>query len=280
MSKVITVAGVQSNPKILEKEKNLEKCLESIKIASKEGAKLIVFPECSLTGYCFSSLEEVTTVAETIPGPSVNAIASLCKELEVYAVVGLVEKEGDQYFNALAILGSDGFVGKYRKLHLPYLGLDRFVAHGDMPLRVFETAVGKLGGLICFDTRFPEATRVLALLGAEIVVLPTNWPKGADLVPKYVVNTRAYENRVHYIAINRVGRERGFQFIGQSKIIHCSGVTLAEASVSKEEIIYAQISPKEARIKHVVIQKNKFELPLFKERRPEFYKLLSAKPET
>ena len=275
MSRVIKVAGVQSNPKILEKEKNLEKCLESIEIASKEEAELVVFPECSLTGYCFSSLEEAMTVAETIPGPSVNAVASLCKELEVYAIVGLVERECDKCFNALAILGSEGFVGKYRKLHLPYLGLDRFVAHGNMPLRVFDTEVGKLGGIICFDTRFPEAVRVLALLGAEIIVLPTNWPKGADLVPKYVVNARAYENRVHYIAINRVGRERGFRFIGQSKIVHCSGVTLAEASASKEEIIYAQICPEEARKKHVVIKKNEFELPLFKERRPELYGLIT-----
>ncbi|MDQ1279612.1 MAG: Amidohydrolase [Thermoproteota archaeon] len=277
MSRLVKVAAIQSDPKILEVEKNLDECLEFIKVASKKDAKLIVFPECSLTGYCFSSFDEVMSVAETIPGRNVNIVSSLCKELGVYVVIGLVEREGDKCFNSLSILGPKGFIGKYRKLHLPYLGLDRFVSHGDIPLRILDTEVGKLGGIICFDTRFPEAVRILALLGAEIIVLPTNWPKGADLVPKYVINTRAYENRVHYIAANRVGRERGFRFIGHSKIVHCSGVTLAEASISKEEIIYAQLSPEESREKHVVIKKNEFELPLFKERRPELYELICKK---
>lgn len=275
MNRVVKVAGIQSNPKILEKEKNLEECLESMKGASREGAELLVFPECSLTGYCFSSLEEALTVAETIPGPSVNAVASLCKKLGVYAVIGLLEREDDKCFNSLALLGPKGFVGKYRKLHLPYLGVDRFASHGDLPFKVFDTEVGKIGMNICFDSRFPETARILALLGAEVIVLPTNWPEGADLVPKYVVNTRAYENRVHYIAVNRVGRERGFRFIGQSKIIHCSGVTLAKANASKEEIIYAQLNLEESRKKYVVIKKNEFELPLFKERRPELYELIS-----
>jgi len=271
----VRVAGIQSNPKILEKEKNLEKCLESIKVASGEGAELLVFPECSLTGYCFSSLKEALKVAEPIPGPSTKAVASLCRELGVYTVIGLIERDDDKCFNSIALLGPEGFVGKYRKLHLPYLGLDRFASHGDLPLKIFDTEVGKIGMNICFDSRLPETARVLALLGAEIIVLPTNWPEGAEMVPKYVVNTRACENRVHYVAVDRVGLERGFKFIGQSKIIDCSGTTLAEASASKEEIIYAKLSLEESRKKNVVIKKNEFELPLFKERRPELYGLIA-----
>ena len=275
LDKEIKVAGIQSNPKIMEKEKNLEKTLEYILTASHEGANLLVFPECSLTGYCFSNLNDALTVAETIPGPSIDAVSSLCRELGVHVVIGLLEKENTKCFNSLALIGPTGFLTKYRKVHLPYLGVDRFISHGDLPLEVSKTDVGILGMNICFDARFPEVARVLALQGAEIIVLATNWPKGAEFIPEHVVNTRAYENRVHYIAVNRVGRERGFRFIGHSKIVHCSGVTLAEASMFKETIIYAKLKLEESRQKHVVIKKNEFELPLFKARRPELYRLIS-----
>ena len=87
MNRVVKVAAIQSNPKIFNKQKNLEKCIESIKQSSNEGAELIVFPECSLTGYCFSNLEEAFQTAETIPGPSINQIASLCKNLQIFVVV-------------------------------------------------------------------------------------------------------------------------------------------------------------------------------------------------
>ena len=149
------------NPQILMKKENLKKCFESIEVASKEGAKLIVFPECSLTGYCFTSLEEAMVMAETIPGPSVNALASLCEKLELYTVVGILEREDDKCFNSIVLLGPDGIIGKYRKLHLPFLGVDRFITHGNLPLKVFDTAVGKIGMNICFDSRFPEPARIM-----------------------------------------------------------------------------------------------------------------------
>lgn len=277
LNKIVKVAGIQTNPKILAKKTNLDECLKHVKTASSQGAQLLIFPECSLTGYCYNSLKEALPMAETIPGPSINAVASLCRKLKVYVVIGLLEKDNTKCYNSLALLGPNGFVGKYRKLHLPQLGVDRFVSHGNLPFQVFETEVGKIGMNICFDSRFPEVARILALLGAEIVVLPTNWPEGADLVPKYVINTRAYENRLHYIAVNRVGCERGFRFIGRSKIVHCSGTTLTQANSFKEQIIYAQLQPQESRKKHVVIKKDEFELPLFKERRPHLYGILSKK---
>jgi predicted amidohydrolase len=275
MDRVVKVAGVQSSPKILDVRRKLERLLKSMKIAAENGAKLLVFPECSLSGYCFSDLEEALRVAETIPGPSVNTVASLCRDLGVYVVMGLLEEDSGECFNSAVLIGPHGLIGKYRKLHLPYLGVDRFASHGDLPLKVYNTEVGNIGMNICFDTRFPETARVLSLLGAEIVLLPTNWPEGAEFIQKCVVNTRAYENRVHFVAVNRVGWERGFRFIGQSKIVHCSGATLVEASSSEEEIIYANLTPEESRKKHVVIKKDKFEVNLFKERRPEHYRLIS-----
>lgn len=270
----VRVAGVQMDPKILEKEKNLSKCLEFLETAAKKNAEIIVFPECALTGYCFSSLEESFSVAESVFGPSSRAIASLCKELNVYTIIGFLERDGDKYYNSIALIGPNGVKGTYRKLHLPFLGIDRFVNPGDQPLKIFETEVGRIGMNICFDIRIPESARVLTLLGAESIMLPTNWPKGAELVPKYVINARAYENRVNVIAVNRVGKERGFEFIGQSKIVDYSGKTLAEANSLKEEIIFATIDLDGARKKRVIIVPGEFELPLFEGRRPEFYGIL------
>ena len=270
----VRVAGVQMDPKILEKEKNLSKCLEFLETAAKKNAEIIVFPECALTGYCFSSLEESFSVAEPVFGPSSRTIAALCRELNVYTIIGLIEKDGKKYYNTVALIGPKGLVGKYRKLHLPFLGIDRFVDPGNRPLKVFDTKVGRIGMNICFDIRMPESARILTLLGAESIMLPTNWPKGADLVPKYVINSRAYENRVNVIAVNRVGKERGFEFIGQSKIVDYSGKTLVEANSLEEEIIFATIDLDGARKKHIVLVPGEFELPLFKRRRPEFYGLL------
>ncbi|MCD6529182.1 carbon-nitrogen hydrolase family protein [Candidatus Bathyarchaeota archaeon] len=274
MADSIKVAGIQMEPKILEKERNLERCLDFIQTAARQGAKLLVFPECALTGYCFSSLDEGLSVAEAIPGPSTEAIASVCKELEVYVVMGLLEKSGNKCYNALAFVGPEGLIGSYRKIHLPYLGIDRFATPGNQPFRVYDTPVGRVGLNICFDVRFPESARVMALQGAEIIALPTNWPKGAESAPRFIVHTRAYENRVNYIAVDRVGMERGFRFIGQSKIVDYNGRTLAEADVSREEIIYADLDLKATREKRVVIIPGEFELPLFEGRRPEFYGLI------
>jgi predicted amidohydrolase len=270
----VKVAAAQINPQILDKERNLEKCLDSIRIGSKAGATLVVFPECALTGYCFTSRDEATPMAESIPGWSTRTIAALCKELGTYVVVGLLEKSRDRLYNAAAFIGPEGLFGKYRKTHLPYLGVDRFVDHGDKPFHVYDMPFGSVGVSICFDLRFPEPSRVMALEGAEVLVLPTNWPEGAEMSSRFFVNTRAAENRVYYVAANRVGTERGFNFIGESKIVDPSGRTIAEASPGKEELIYADIDPAAARSKRVIIRPGEFELSLWDERRPDLYRLI------
>ena len=101
-----------------------------------------------------------------------------CRRLGVHVVCGLLERDGDAIHNAAVLVGPDGLVGSYRKSHLPFLGVDRFVRPGD-ELPVFDTPIGRIGLEICYDLRFPEVTRSLALAGAEIVCLPTNWPLAA-----------------------------------------------------------------------------------------------------
>ena len=274
MGKKVKIAGVQMDPKILEKESNLVRCLELIGLAAREGARLIVLPECALTGYCFSSLDEALPVAEPIIGSSTEKIMATCRELNVYVIVGLLEKDGDKCYNTVVMLGPHGLVGKHRKLHLPYMGIDRFVNPGDLPLTVYDTEVGKIGMGICYDLMFAEHSRVLALQGAELLVFPSSWPKAGKVLSDYIVPTRAIENHVFCVAVNRVGTERGTQFPGRSKIAHWFGRALAEGKPDEEDILYAEVEPAEARQKRYVIVSGEHEADFINDRRPEFYDLV------
>ncbi|OGN89484.1 MAG: hypothetical protein A2158_04040 [Chloroflexi bacterium RBG_13_46_14] len=173
--------------------------------------------------------------------------------------------------NTALLVSPQGITGTYRKTHLPFLGVDRFVDPGEGPFRVYNTSAGILGMHICYDCNFPENARVMTLLGAEILILPTNWPDGRNKVPEFVVNTRAYENKVAVVAVDRVGTERGANFIGRSKIVNALGDTLAEAGSDKEEIIYAQIDLNDSRNKRYIFKRGEFELDFIGDRRPELY---------
>lgn len=278
MNDKLKIAAVQINPAIMQNSKNLDKILTEVRNAAAVGAELIVFPECALAGYVYSSREEAMPFMETIPGPSTDKLSACCRELGVYVVTGLLEKDGNRCFNAAVLVGPEGLIGKYRKNHLPFLGIDRFLDRGDRPFEMHKTPIGNIGIYICYDCNFPESARVMALLGADILVLPTNWPQGRGKVAKYVVNTRAYENKVHLVAVNRVGEERGARFIGNSKIINAWGDTLAQAGSDEEQTLYAEVSLSEARQKHIVFKPGEFEMDFIRDRRPELYgKITEAK---
>ena len=271
MSDKVKIAAVQMNPKIMANSENLDKILLETRHAANNGANLIVFPECALTGYVFASREEAAPFMETIPGPSINELAACCKKLGVHMIVGLLEKEADKCFNTAVSIGPQAVVGKYRKNHLPFLGIDRFLDHGNNPFRVYNTPIGNIGMHICYDCNFPESARVMTLLGADILALPTNWPEGREKIAKYVINARAYENRVHLVAVNRVGREKGTRFIGNSKIVSALGDTLVQAGSDDEEIIYAEVSLAEARQKHIIFKPGEFEMDFIHDRQPRLY---------
>lgn len=267
----VKIAAVQINPEIMQNKKNLDKILSEIRTAASNGADLIAFPECALSGYVFSSREEAVPLMETVPGISTDKLAACCKELGVHIVVGLLEIDANRCFNAAVLIGPGGLVGKYRKNHLPFLGIDRFIDPGDRPFEIYKTPIGKIGIHICYDCNFPESARVMTLLGADILVLPTNWPQGRERVVKHVINTRAYENKVHFVAVNRVGKERGTRFIGNSKIVDAWGDTIVKASGDDEQIIYAEVSLSEARQKHIIFKAGEFEVDFIHDRRPELY---------
>ena len=267
----VKIAAVQMKPRIKHNRENLDNILMKTKIAACGGADLIVFPECALTGYVFSSRKEAIPYMETVPGLSTDELASYCRNLSVHVVVGLIEVDLDSCFNTAVLIGPKGLVGKYRKNHLPFLGIDRFLDSGNELFKVHKTPIGNIGLHICYDCNFPESARVMALMGADILALPTNWPEGRGKVAKYVVITRAFENKVHIVAADRVGIERGIKFIGQSKIINAWGDTLAEASMNDEQIIYGEVSLAESREKRIVFKAGEFELDFIHDRKPELY---------
>lgn len=275
MSDKIKVAAAQIDPKLRQKESNLTKIMTFIRKAADNKANLIIFPECSLTGYIYTSREEALPFAETIPGASTEKIATLCRELETYAIFGLLERDGDKLFNALAWVGPQGFVAGYRKNHLPFLGVDRFVDPGDKPFQVYSTPLGNIGMHICYDVLFPESARVMALLGADIIVLPTNFPEGRTERLNCVVRARAIENKIHVISSNRIGSERGFTFDGFSIIVNANGEVLSTASHDKEEIIYGEVSLSQARQKHHVFIPGEWEIDNINRRRPELYGMIT-----
>ena len=274
----IKIAAVQMEPQIMKNKENLDKVLLNTRVAAQNGADLIVFPECALSGYVFTSREEAIPFMETIPGPSTDELSACCHELGVHVIAGLLEVDGDRCFNAAVLVGPQGLIGKYRKNHLPFLGIDRFIDRGDKPFQIYNTPIGNIGMHICYDCNFPESARVMVLQGADILALPTNWPEGRGKVAKYVINTRAYENRVHLVAVDRVGIERGTRFIGLSKIVNAWGDTLAQGSADDEQIIYAGVSLAEARQKRVIFKPGEFEIDVISDRRPELYgELIKAK---
>jgi predicted amidohydrolase len=274
-----TVAGVQMDCALGACAANRSAVVAKLHRATDRGGKLVVFPECVLTGYGFEARDQVRAVAEPLPGPSTDAIASACAKLGVWAVFGLIEAATDgRLYNACALVGPSGFVAGYRKAHLPCLGADRFTDPGDRPFAVHDLGGLKIGMNICFDGSFPESARVLALLGADLVVLPTNWTTHARTMASLVSAARGWENHIYYLAVNRVGEESGFRYIGLSSAADYNGTVLHRAAEDAEEIFTIEVDPAAAAQKHVVTCAGTYEIDRVNWRRPELYGPLVENP--
>jgi predicted amidohydrolase len=264
------VAVAQIEPTLGDKRRNLDTILARLEEAAAQGAALVVFPECALTGYLFESADEARPHAEELPGPATDAVAAACARLDVHCVFGLLQRAGDDLHNAAALVGPAGLVGSYRKTHLPFLGVDRFVVAG-ADADVFDTPIGRIGIEICYDLRFPELTRTLALRGAEIVAHPTNWPVEARLNAELYTRARAAENRIFLLTANRYDRERWAEFCGWSQICGPSGDRLAEAGAKGDALLVAEIDVGEARAKDLIPKEGEYEMRLWDHRRPDLY---------
>jgi predicted amidohydrolase len=268
---LIKVGFYQFNPVFGKKKENIERVLSAVK---DNDIDLLVLPEFFATGYQFVSREEVSGLSEQIPhGQTTEAFSAISRKKNIYIVAGLPEKSGEQFFNSAILTGPDGFIGVYRKTHL-FFEEKLYFAPGDTGFRVWDTTIGRIGIMICFDWYFPESMRTLALMGAEIVAHPSN------LVLPHCPNSmpvRCRENRVYAVTANRTGEEARkeghmLRFIGQSQITAPDGTIMIRALENDEALLMQDIDPTLARNKSVTSLNN-----LFEDRRPEMYRILSEK---
>lgn len=252
---------------------NLKITSEMMLEAARKGVQLLVLPECGLTGYVYSSASEVQSVAILVDGPEVHHVSELARTLGMYVVVGLLEASEDDptvVHNTALLVAPDSSTFAYRKTHLPWLGADRFVVAGNNLPVVVKTEFGQLGLSICYDLRFPEWARALALKGADVILNPTCWATSAGRVAELFTRVRAAENHVYVIAANRGDDENGVEFIGMSQIVDPMGTILAVVERGTELLI-ADIVPAQSRNKEIVIADDQSSLSLFNDRRPDLY---------
>lgn len=249
---MVRLAAVQMDIILGDTPGNLARCRVAAQTAAQEGCTLAVFPECALTAYCFDSLEEARQAALYRDGVELEALCRVVRETKVHLVVGYLERTPVGVANSVSILGPDGILAHYQKTHLPFLGADRFTEAGRQPFRVHEVAGLRIGLLICYDASFPEAARLLALEGADLILLPTNWPEEAEEKAEWLPNTRAYENVVYFASVNRIGDERGFHFHGRSRVCDPTGHTMAEGPRNAEALLICDLDPRRSRQKRIV----------------------------
>jgi len=264
-------AVAQMEPKLGEIGRNLDAIVARLEEASEQGVTLVVLPECAVSGYVFDSPAEALACAEETPGPALDVLVHACARLSIYAVCGVLARNGDELRNRSLFVGPTGLIATYDKAHLPFLGVDRFVTPGTEPLVPVDTPIGRIGLEICYDLRFPEATRTLALRGADLIAHPTNWPVAARANAEFITRARAHENLVYLLTANRVGTERGAEFCGWSQIVAPSGDRLVEADAVSEVLLVAEIDLEQARNKSIIPASGEYEMHLFDHRRPDLY---------
>jgi predicted amidohydrolase len=231
------------------------------------GLNLLVLPELCNSGYNFTSREQAWETSESVTDSRfIDFLAQMCRAYGYHIVSGFNEREGDALFNSAVLVGPEGYLGKYQKLHLFFNEKD-FFQPGSVGLPVFEIEGCKLGIQVCFDWMYPEAWRILALKGAEVICHTSNLVLPG--LAQRAVPVHALVNRVFTITANRVGTEGELTFTGLSTIADPRGQVLGQASATGEELLTAEIDPALARNKQITAKNN-----LFADRLPEEYAAL------
>lgn len=262
------VGFLQLQPIFCNVEENLNKIFSFVE--KEKGFDLLVLPELANSGYVFTKRSELEKVAEKIPsGYFIEKLIELAKQKDGFIISGVCEKKESVFFNSSVIIGPDGYIGKYRKIHL----FDReklFFEPGSKTFEVFEIRETKVGIMICFDWIFPESARILALKGAEIIAHPSNL-----VLPhsQTAMLARSIENKVFTITANRIGKEENsgisLTFTGQSQITSPKMEILVSASKDQEEIKFVDIDVELAKNKWINERNH-----LFDDRRKELYDVL------
>ncbi|MCG3177091.1 MAG: N-carbamoyl-D-amino acid hydrolase [Candidatus Omnitrophica bacterium] len=262
-----------------EMRSNLAKALDRIRAAAAKGARIVCLQELFRTEY-FCKVEDsrLFDLAEPVPGPTVEAVSKVARREKVTVIASLFERRtAGIYHNTAAVIDADGsLLGKYRKMHIPddpgfYEKF--YFTPGDLGFKVFKTRYADIGVLICWDQWFPEAARLTALEGAEILFYPTaiGWKqaepeeaRGYHASWETVQRGHAVANGVYVAAVNRVGREGEFRYWGQSFIADPSGHVTHRASSSQEEVMIADCDLSK-------VEKTRREWPFLRDRRIDAY---------
>ncbi|MDH5449760.1 MAG: carbon-nitrogen hydrolase family protein [Candidatus Bathyarchaeota archaeon] len=271
----VNIALSQISPKIGDKKRNLNHMKKQIKQAKENGANLIVFPELALTGYTLR--DTVYESAEPIPGPSTNLLTEVAKKENIHMIFGMVEKSQKAnavLYNTAVLLSPKGLVGKYQKMHLPTHSVfeeKRYFRLG-YELPVFETNVGKLGIIICYDVFFPETVRLLRLKGAQLIICISASPAVRSKFFEALIVARAIENTVFLAYVNLVGIEDGLQFWGGSRLIAPNGSVISQAKYDDEDLVIGKIN-------YGDLKRIETFVPTLRDLRPELFGFLKKQAE-
>ena len=279
--KIVSIGLIQTNVSD-NIANNLKKTLEKIKEATAKGAQVVCLQELYKTRYFpQKEKEDVSNLAETIPGESTRVFSALAKKEKIVIIAPLFEKAPNgKHYNTAAVIDANGKIsGCYRKMHIPqdpFFYEKNYFEEGDQGYLVYKTKYAKVGVLICYDQWFSEAARINALKGAEIIFYPTaiGYIKGHNSSDddwhdawKTVQRAHAISNGVHVAAVNRVGEEGQLKFWGGSFVCDSFGRVLEEASYTKEEVLVVKVDLS----KNYQIQEG---WGFLKNRRPDTYKSL------
>ena len=275
MLEKVNVALAQISCKVGDKKHNINTMKKNIKHAKEKGANLVIFPELSLTGYLNRDL--TYELAEPIPGPSIHSLEETAKKENIYVVFGMPEQSEKAHavlYNTAVLLGPDGLIGKYRKMHLPTHSVfeeKRYFRLGyEAP--VFETEIGKMGLTICYDIFFPEISRLLRLKGSQLIICISASPAVRSEFFEVLTTARALENTVFLAYVNLVGVEDGLQFWGGSRIIAPDGRILAKAKYDEEDLVIGTIDYADAERVEAFV-------PTLRDLRPELFNSLREQAE-
>ncbi len=242
---------------------NRRKAAAMIAAAAGKGAKLLVLPEMWTTGYKLAAIHEL---AEPADGPTLAMLRALAKDNAVEIVAGSMAeaRDGKVYNTGYVIDAAGEVVAKYSKIHL--IGLmaeDRYIAPGDAKA-MFALSCGQAGLIICYDLRFTELPRALALAGCRTLFVPAEWPASRGAHWRTLNIARAIENQMFVIAVNRVGRDEGNVYFGHSLVVDPWGEVLAEGSADNEEVLVADVD-------FAAGEEIRRRMPVFADRRPQYY---------
>lgn len=276
----VLVACAQLAPVVADPEANRRATVDAVERAAAAGARIVVLPELANSGYVLRDAAEAASLAESASaGPTVAAWADAARRHGLVVVGGLCERDADGGVrNSAVLVDASGVRTVYRKAHLWGREAEMFVP-GDTPPPVVETEFGRIGVMVCYDVEFPEWVRLAALGGAELLCAPVNWPyypRPSGERPAEVVRVQANAavNRMFVAACDRVGPERGADWVGGSVIADPDGFPLAGPHPGEERLLLARCDLAEARDKRIGTYND-----VFADRRPELYGPVVGRPD-